>query len=814
MNNNIFDQIRLLHDNSNYDFCIATKENQQFHEKYFNPQSSTYLEEVSEYIEMNKLNKDLWISISGFNGKRDTQNLGSCYVFICEYDCGEKGHNNTNQPFETVEEAINTITGNFSNANLLPTMVINSGHGIHCYWRIEENLVDKYSPDEFKKINETLFQIGLPIQKKNMFKNETKDYARILRIVDTYNFKNINNKVPVTLIQYNESKAYKCIDIEQITSEISLVPESLCSQIKIIDDEHFLSKVQRYLPDKFIEFIKNDIYKDPFNQNHTFYKEDSSGNIKVDRSAKDFFIYRNLKYRAFTDDEIYAIFDKYSSTNSKFSTYPDKKAYIQSMSNNYTGNIDPDYKLQRDFPFIEKRKNNLLLNKNVLYNWFAENINTFTDFFLRNGDTVYNWNDKYWTIFTSDQIKAFLRKYFSSKGIHILEKFHYEELYLSLYNSINEEKSFGRDYTQKISIAFSNGTLYINPLTRTHHFESNIWDKNDYNLFMIDYNYEDYMLSDAKYANNIIGQYLQEYYTSQEIEVMQSFFASILIPDFNLQKALFILGSGGDGKSVLVETLCSLFNNSASSTLNVSKWDKAHENIALANSIINISNEITSREIGTDTFKSIIAQDTITFNPKFEKTFKVKPFCKHIFIANVLPNMSLGPAEMRRMIFTKTAKSVLEENRSDTFRISFEKNKGSLLNFMLLGIFKLIDNNFKLNYHNKTLESELISMNEPLEDFICEYFIYDTNEFIEKKHLLELYQYWSSNEGQGLMKMGKTKFYSRLKKLFELLKWKVDLDGQKKLNGLNTRVALGIKFNENGNKILQEINKSKSSWGI
>ena len=89
---------------------------------------------------------------------------------------------------------------------LTPSAIVDSGHGYHCYWRLE-------SPAEFKDAEYVMRGIA-----KWVNGDATYDQARILRVPGTTNWKDPENPVPVRLLKLDHLRKYELSDFAEITA--------------------------------------------------------------------------------------------------------------------------------------------------------------------------------------------------------------------------------------------------------------------------------------------------------------------------------------------------------------------------------------------------------------------------------------------------------------------------------------------------------------------------------------------------------------------------------------------------------------------
>ena len=87
-----------------------------------------------------------------------------------------------------------------------PSVVVDSGHGLHCYWLLRE------PTNEFKKIE----QINLSLAKTLKGDTVARDATRILRIPGTLNFKDRSNPAVVRIVHFNPEIQYTLLDLEEL----------------------------------------------------------------------------------------------------------------------------------------------------------------------------------------------------------------------------------------------------------------------------------------------------------------------------------------------------------------------------------------------------------------------------------------------------------------------------------------------------------------------------------------------------------------------------------------------------------------------
>lgn len=110
---------------------------------------------------------------------RSYATISGLYCFWAEFDFGTIGHKKSDLPFANKSDCIRTIKNNYLSAALNPNIIINSGHGIHCYWLVDSNLIGQQTRKQIEQVNEWLFQIGIGFNRN--YYNEVKSITSMMR---------------------------------------------------------------------------------------------------------------------------------------------------------------------------------------------------------------------------------------------------------------------------------------------------------------------------------------------------------------------------------------------------------------------------------------------------------------------------------------------------------------------------------------------------------------------------------------------------------------------------------------------------------
>jgi putative DNA primase/helicase len=172
---------------------------------------------------------------------------------------------------------------------------------------------------------------------------------------------------------------------------------------------------------------------------------------------------------------------------------------------------------------------------------------------------------------------------------------------------------------------------------------------------------------------------------AEKINMLQEFMGLTLTRETKHEKALFLLGNGSNGKSVILEVLSSILGDSNYSSLEFDQISKQFLTFQLMNKLVNLCTDIDYyNRASFGQFKRIVTGEPILADIKNKKPVQFRPHCKLIFAANRLPQTTdTSKGYFRRLLVLKLNQS-FEGSRKD-------KDLKSKLFKELDGIFPLDD---------------------------------------------------------------------------------------------------------------------------
>lgn len=180
-------------------------------------------------------------------------------------------------------------------------------------------------------------------------------------------------------------------------------------------------------------------------------------------------------------------------------------------------------------------------------------------------------------------------------------------------------------------LCLNNGTLDLATGTLLDHDpEHNLVNKMD-----VDWN------PDAKapiFMNTLNEIFQLDQDREERVQFMLEWFGYCLVPDVSQHKFLWLVGSGGNGKSVLLNTLAALLGKDNVSYAMLERMGKPSVRAELQGKLCNISPEMNADATLADGYlKAVVAGDWIEAEKKFQPSFSFQPFARVVAATNSLP---------------------------------------------------------------------------------------------------------------------------------------------------------------------------------
>lgn len=233
---------------------------------------------------------------------------------------------------------------------------------------------------------------------------------------------------------------------------------------------------------------------------------------------------------------------------------------------------------------------------------------------------------------------------------------------------------------------------------------------------------------------------------------LQEFCGYCFMKTCKFERALFLSGGGGAGKSTFTETLRRIIGRENCSATSLSHLSDPVLRCSIRDKYVNFDSDLPERAAEyEEIFKKISSGEPIKFNEKFLPSIDEEVRCKMVFNANDFPYINDSTSAFyRRMILVKFDKEFNDDTADVDLksRLSEPENLSGIFNWCMDGLDRLIKNNkFSNNIEMKNHIFEIRKENNPILQFIEDRIIFKEGMCVPKRNTWEIYKEWSADSG-------------------------------------------------------------------
>ena len=263
-----------------------------------------------------------------------------------------------------------------------------------------------------------------------------------------------------------------------------------------------------------------------------------------------------------------------------------------------------------------------------------------------------------------------------------------------------------------------------------------------------------------RFICDIVSNDCDKYWLLQEIA------GYILWPNNNLERCFFLMGDGGNGKGVYMETLRDVFGSDNCSALPLSSFGTQFDPIMLQYSLVNFCSENRVDLRGnTERIKEVTSGNEIVAAHKGIDAVKFSPRCKLITSCNDFFNTGeITHALMRRLCFVKFNNNYVKMKTFDiNLKEKLRQELPGILNWCIKGYLRLLkQGNFTETKENDDMKLEFMRTTNPVAYFIEEtlgtaYGVRNSREIYSE------FKRWCDDTGYKALSLGA--FTNRIKRV-------------------------------------------------
>jgi len=236
-------------------------------------------------------------------------------------------------------------------------------------------------------------------------------------------------------------------------------------------------------------------------------------------------------------------------------------------------------------------------------------------------------------------------------------------------------------------VVLQNGTLDLErPKFRKSH------DREDHRTIMLGFGF------DPKATCPRWMQFLNEVRLDPETQKrIQEWAGYLLVPTAKLQRCLFLLGEGANGKSILLLTLQEMLSEGNVSSLEMQELFDRFKVARLRGKLANVASDVETSQTLDARFKKLVAGEPQVAELKFRDAFEFRPFARMLFSANdFIPSKDRSHGFFRRFDVVRFPRVFDESERDPDLQGTLLGELPGIFNWSLAGLRRLEENGWNM----------------------------------------------------------------------------------------------------------------------
>ena len=255
-------------------------------------------------------------------------------------------------------------------------------------------------------------------------------------------------------------------------------------------------------------------------------------------------------------------------------------------------------------------------------------------------------------------------------------------------------------------------------------------------------------------------KWLKDLFYEEDIPTIQEYLGYCLVPTTKAQKALFLVGEGGSGKSVLGTILQEIIGEAMISVQSTQEFLQDKFKFAeLEHALVLYDDDLDSEALsGTGVFKKIITNEmVVTADRKYGQPFKFKPNVKLVACCNEMLTSKYDNTDgfYRRLLPVVIKPKSKDFEPDPLFYDKIREEAEGIVHWAIQGLNRLcFTNNWVLSESDRTRSylAQKKSLGNHLPDFMDSAFEYDPSYEIPTTELISVYQVWCRKNGCDALK--------------------------------------------------------------
>lgn len=234
-------------------------------------------------------------------------------------------------------------------------------------------------------------------------------------------------------------------------------------------------------------------------------------------------------------------------------------------------------------------------------------------------------------------------------------------------------------------------------------------------------------------------------------KLLKQFCGYCLSSSMLYDRALFMVGDGGNGKSTFIDTIAMVLGPDAVSHIDLESLYDTFGMHGLIGKRLNIIEEVHGNYYQSNKLKKLISGEPVTIDIKYKPQFTFRPQAKFVFAVNMLPRVDDTSTATERRICAIQFLNNYRDNPNYELRSSIgllAQELPGILNWMVDGAIDLAeDKQFVTTSEQIRMLDEYREENSSVEGFLSQCVVVTPGMSIETPTLYNEYKRWSLTDG-------------------------------------------------------------------
>jgi len=243
---------------------------------------------------------------------------------------------------------------------------------------------------------------------------------------------------------------------------------------------------------------------------------------------------------------------------------------------------------------------------------------------------------------------------------------------------------------------------------------------------------------------------------AEKIQLLQEFIGYCLIPETRMHKFLWMVGGGGNGKSLILEVLNALIGKDNISHAQIERLQEKFVRAELQGKLVNISSEMSAQATVSDGYlKQIVAGDVVEAERKYQPSFSFKPYARLIGATNILPRLlDHSDGFFRRAMILRLNRQFTEAEQDKQRVAKLMLELPGILNWAIEGLQRLLARTyFELPPSSKEEVENYRVNSDPVRQFADDFLVAtdDRSHWVLGSTLYDAYKSWNFDNGYKML---------------------------------------------------------------